>query len=153
MSQIIYYGFFIVIFQFGWAAVQVGHVSLITDLTQNTKERVELNAYRQAATVASSICVYTIAWFIFSRKGDSIITKEDSDSFTEVKASTPNTKTSNQSLYNSSDDLVNNNQYRKRICSVSSVYECNGKDECLKDYTTSKTSFSSGNPENGNKKS
>ncbi|CAG2163012.1 unnamed protein product [Oppiella nova] len=62
MSQIIYYGFFIVIFQFGWAAVQVGHVSLITDLTQNTKERVELNAY--------------------SRKGDSIITKEDSDSFT-----------------------------------------------------------------------
>jgi len=155
--------------------------------------------WRQAATVASSICVYTIAWIIFSRKGDSIITKEDSDSFTvsfcihflkaneeinefcknlvkqlivyivcaigvvfsilfnvfvkEVKASTPTTNTSNQSLYNSSDDLVNNNQYRKRVCSVSSVYECKGKDECLKDYTTSKTSFPSGNTEIGNIKS
>jgi Na+/melibiose symporter-like transporter len=49
--KLVYYSTFIVIFQFGWAAVQVGHVSLITDLTPNSKERVELNAYRYVMNI------------------------------------------------------------------------------------------------------
>ncbi len=85
-------------FQFGWAAVQVGHVSLIIDLTPVSKERVELNAYRyglnmickkltqpnyrQAATIAANICVYTITWLLLSQKGDSTINREDSAIFT-----------------------------------------------------------------------
>lgn len=44
--QIAYYVFFIVLYQAGWAFVQVSHVSLITDLTPISTERVELNAYR-----------------------------------------------------------------------------------------------------------
>ena len=32
-QQMLYYPVFIVIFQFGWAAVQISHLSLITDLT------------------------------------------------------------------------------------------------------------------------
>lgn len=45
-EKFFYYTAFIVLFQFGWAAVQVAHLSLITDLTNLSKERVELNAYR-----------------------------------------------------------------------------------------------------------
>lgn len=41
-----YYASFIALFQFGWAAVQVSHVSLITDLATVSAQRVELNAYR-----------------------------------------------------------------------------------------------------------
>jgi Na+/melibiose symporter-like transporter len=44
--KFLYYSSFIVVFQFGWAAVQVSHVSLITDLTTVSSQRVELNAYR-----------------------------------------------------------------------------------------------------------
>lgn len=64
-AQFFYYSILIVIFQAGWAATQVNqskwmprhltklcsgqvsHVSLITDLTSNTNERIELNSYRQ----------------------------------------------------------------------------------------------------------
>ena len=46
VPKFVYYGAFIIFFQFGWAAVQVGHVSLITDLTKSSSERIELNAYR-----------------------------------------------------------------------------------------------------------
>jgi Na+/melibiose symporter-like transporter len=53
--KLVHYSTFIVIFQFGWAAVQVGHVSLITDLTPNSKERVELNAYRYVMNIKRKI--------------------------------------------------------------------------------------------------
>lgn len=45
-EKFLYYSIFITLFQFGWAAVQVSHVSLITDLTNISSERVELNSYR-----------------------------------------------------------------------------------------------------------
>ena len=35
-QQMLYYPFFIVIFQFGWAAVQISHLALITDLTSRS---------------------------------------------------------------------------------------------------------------------
>ncbi|XP_042905853.1 major facilitator superfamily domain-containing protein 12 isoform X1 [Parasteatoda tepidariorum] len=58
-AKFIYYGAFIIIFQFGWASTQISHLSLIPDLTPLSCERVELNSYRYAMTVASNICVYT----------------------------------------------------------------------------------------------
>ncbi|XP_054163893.1 major facilitator superfamily domain-containing protein 12-like [Oppia nitens] len=141
-SKIIYYSVFIVMFQFGWAAVQVGHVSLITDLSPSTNARVSLNAYRQAATVASSILVYLITWFILRQRGSSTLGKKDSDVFTllayivcgigvvfsilfhifvkEVDNSC-SSGSPNSSLYGSSDDLVDNNTYRKRSDSDSSI--------------------------------
>lgn len=45
-SQFIYYAVLVIIFQAGWAATQVSHVSLITDLTNDTNERIALNSYR-----------------------------------------------------------------------------------------------------------
>ena len=45
-AQFIYYAPFVVIFQFGWASVQINHLSLIPDLTPDEGERVELNGMR-----------------------------------------------------------------------------------------------------------
>ncbi len=45
-AQFIYYSPFVVIFQIGWAATQISHLSLIPELTTNNGERVELNAIR-----------------------------------------------------------------------------------------------------------
>lgn len=63
-SQIVYYSAFIIIFQFGWAAVQISHLSLIPDLTPISSERVELNALRYAVTVFANITVFVLM-FIF----------------------------------------------------------------------------------------
>lgn len=44
--QMLYYCVFIVIFQFGWAAVQISHLSLIPELTPNEHDRTRLTAIR-----------------------------------------------------------------------------------------------------------
>jgi len=35
-ARLVYYLFFVVVFQFGWAATQISHLALITDLTSQT---------------------------------------------------------------------------------------------------------------------
>lgn len=45
-AQLVYYAAFVVIFQFGWAAVQISHLSLIADLTPKDQERIQLTAIR-----------------------------------------------------------------------------------------------------------
>ena len=45
-AQVIYFAGFIVIFQFGWAAVQVSHLSLIPVLAHDERSRTELTALR-----------------------------------------------------------------------------------------------------------
>jgi hypothetical protein len=44
--QIVYFSIPIIIFQFGWASVQISHLSLIPELTDDKNERVGLNAIR-----------------------------------------------------------------------------------------------------------
>lgn len=65
-SQIFYYSAFIIIFQFGWASVQIAHMALITDLTPISSERCELNAYRYAFTVFANIFVFCVMWAIMA---------------------------------------------------------------------------------------
>jgi hypothetical protein len=43
---LLYYGPFIVVFQFGWAATQIAHLSLIPELVTSDHEKVELTALR-----------------------------------------------------------------------------------------------------------
>ncbi len=45
-AKFIYYVPFVIIFQFGWAATQISHLSLIPQLTPNENERVALNSIR-----------------------------------------------------------------------------------------------------------
>lgn len=65
-KQFWYYALFIVIFQFGWASVQISHLSLIPELVKDKNERVELNSIRYAFTVLSNLAVYGIFWLLFN---------------------------------------------------------------------------------------
>ncbi|XP_044055108.1 major facilitator superfamily domain-containing protein 12 isoform X2 [Siniperca chuatsi] len=64
-AQIVYFSPFIIIFQFGWAATQISHLSLIPELVSSESDKVELTAYRYAFTVVANITVYTVAWLLF----------------------------------------------------------------------------------------
>lgn len=63
-GQVFYYSMFIIIFQFGWAAVQISHLSLIPELTPNEHDRTKLTAVRYSFTVISNLLVYIITWTI-----------------------------------------------------------------------------------------
>ncbi|KAJ8966997.1 hypothetical protein NQ317_006925 [Molorchus minor] len=63
-AQMFYYSIFIIIFQFGWAAVQISHLSLIPELTPNEHDRTKLTAVRYCFTVISNVLVYVITWII-----------------------------------------------------------------------------------------
>ncbi|XP_064353686.1 major facilitator superfamily domain-containing protein 12 isoform X2 [Dromaius novaehollandiae] len=65
-AAFIYYLPFIIIFQFGWAATQVSHLSLIPELVTNDHEKVELTAFRYAFTVMANITVYGLAWLLLN---------------------------------------------------------------------------------------
>ncbi|KAJ8418961.1 hypothetical protein AAFF_G00004600 [Aldrovandia affinis] len=60
---------FIIIFQFGWAATQISHLSLIPELVSCEHAKVELTAYRYAFTVMANITVYAVAWLLFHVEG------------------------------------------------------------------------------------
>ncbi|XP_021931494.1 major facilitator superfamily domain-containing protein 12-like isoform X2 [Zootermopsis nevadensis] len=64
MAQLVYYSAFIIIFQFGWASVQISHLSMIPDLTPSEHERTELTAIRYSFTVCSNVLVYLITWLV-----------------------------------------------------------------------------------------
>ncbi|KAB7495419.1 Major facilitator superfamily domain-containing protein 12 [Armadillidium nasatum] len=68
--QMVYYCFFVILFQFGWASVQISHLALIPELTSKKHNRTELNSIRYAFTVLSSLSVYTIAFLLFKDNGD-----------------------------------------------------------------------------------
>ncbi|GAA6104955.1 major facilitator superfamily domain-containing protein 12-like isoform X1 [Tachysurus ichikawai] len=64
-ASLIYFTPFIIIFQFGWAATQISHLSLIPELVKSESAKVELTAYRYAFTVIANITVYAVAWLLF----------------------------------------------------------------------------------------
>lgn len=69
-AQLIYYAAFVVIFQFGWAAVQISHLSLVPELTPTEHERTELIAIRYTFTVLSNVLVYCITWAVLHISSD-----------------------------------------------------------------------------------
>ncbi|XP_012251530.2 major facilitator superfamily domain-containing protein 12-like [Athalia rosae] len=86
-AQVIYYSGFVIIFQFGWAAVQISHLSLIPDLTPTEHERTELTAIRYSFTVFANVLVYCIIWGVLhvtSGTADSQIGPKDVHHFQTV---------------------------------------------------------------------
>lgn len=63
-DQLWFYLVFVVLFQFGWAAVQISHLSLIPIITESHAQRAELNALRYGFTVLANIVVYVVAWVV-----------------------------------------------------------------------------------------
>ena len=61
--QLAYFGTFAVLFQFGWAVVQISHLSMIPGLSGGSdSERTSLTSIRYAATVAAFVVVYCVTW-------------------------------------------------------------------------------------------
>ncbi|XP_042748964.1 major facilitator superfamily domain-containing protein 12-like isoform X2 [Lagopus leucura] len=56
--------------QFGWAATQISHLSLIPELVTSDHEKVELTAFRYAFTVMANITVYGLAWLLLNLQVD-----------------------------------------------------------------------------------
>ncbi|XP_068626251.1 major facilitator superfamily domain-containing protein 12-like [Battus philenor] len=69
-AQMYYYASFILIFQIGWAAVQISHLSLIPELTEDSHVRTHLTAIRFGFTVFSNLFVYIITWIILHITGE-----------------------------------------------------------------------------------
>ncbi|XP_011167383.2 major facilitator superfamily domain-containing protein 12 [Solenopsis invicta] len=69
-AQLVYYAAFVVIFQFGWAAVQISHLALVPELTPAEHERTELIAIRFTFTVFSNVLVYCIMWGVLHVTSD-----------------------------------------------------------------------------------
>ncbi|XP_065215095.1 major facilitator superfamily domain-containing protein 12-like [Planococcus citri] len=59
-----YYILPIIIFQIGWATVQISHLSMIPDMTIFLQERAELTSLRYIIFVCSNITIYIVAYFI-----------------------------------------------------------------------------------------
>jgi len=63
-ALVLYYGAFVVVFQFGWAAVQISHLSLIPEIANKISQKVELNAIRSGLTFVCGIYVFGATWFL-----------------------------------------------------------------------------------------
>ncbi|CAH0405473.1 unnamed protein product [Chilo suppressalis] len=69
-AQMFYFAAFILIFQIGWAAVQISHLSLIPELAEDEHTRSHLTAVRYGFTVFSNLFVYVITWIVLHVTGE-----------------------------------------------------------------------------------
>lgn len=65
LATTIAYSVFAAIFNIGWAATQVSHMSLVNCLSSNPTSRVALTSSRNAFTMIANLCLYAIAYVIF----------------------------------------------------------------------------------------
>uniref|UniRef100_A0A5S6Q7I0 Major facilitator superfamily (MFS) profile domain-containing protein n=1 Tax=Trichuris muris TaxID=70415 RepID=A0A5S6Q7I0_TRIMR len=83
--QLIYYAPFVVIFQLGWASVQIGHLALIPELSPYKDERATLNGVRYAFTVFASIVTFALVYlFVGQDAVHSDVTQQDAIGFSNV---------------------------------------------------------------------
>lgn len=59
------YSFFAAVFNLGWAAAQVSHMSLVNCVTANATSRVALNSCKTAFNMLANLCLYGIAFAVF----------------------------------------------------------------------------------------
>lgn len=84
LEQMLYYSAFILIFQFGWAATQISHLSLIPVLTVDRKKIVLLNSFRTGLTFISGIVVYCIMWMLLRTSDSKTLSHKDDVSFNHL---------------------------------------------------------------------
>uniref|UniRef100_A0A0D9VPZ1 Major facilitator superfamily (MFS) profile domain-containing protein n=1 Tax=Leersia perrieri TaxID=77586 RepID=A0A0D9VPZ1_9ORYZ len=60
------YSFFAAVFNIGWAATQVSHMSMVNCLTMNSTSRVALASCRNAFTMVANLGLYAIALVVFA---------------------------------------------------------------------------------------
>ncbi|XP_074490913.1 major facilitator superfamily domain-containing protein 12 isoform X2 [Sebastes fasciatus] len=83
-AQLVYFTPFIIIFSFGWAAIQISHLSLIPELVSSERDKVELTAYRYACTNVANITLYAVAWLLFHFQSEDIMDPSVADNLGPV---------------------------------------------------------------------
>lgn len=68
----LYYAILIIVFQIGWAIVQISHLAIIPAISDDSQVRSELTSIRYMASVTSSIAVYLITWVVLRATNYSI---------------------------------------------------------------------------------
>ncbi|XP_043475682.1 major facilitator superfamily domain-containing protein 12-like [Leptopilina heterotoma] len=63
----------ITIFQTGWAAVQISHLSMIPALTISPIVRADLTAIRYSAQVGAAVIVFLVTWIVLPTSEDSAV--------------------------------------------------------------------------------
>ncbi|XP_043280672.1 major facilitator superfamily domain-containing protein 12-like isoform X2 [Venturia canescens] len=62
----------ITLFQTGWAAVQISHLSMIPALTNSSLVRADLTAIRYSAQVGAAVIVFIVTWIVLPTNEDSV---------------------------------------------------------------------------------
>lgn len=59
-----YFTICILIFQLGWAIVQITHLAMIPELSTRQRDRSDLTAIRYSASICSNVIVYVVTWAV-----------------------------------------------------------------------------------------
>ncbi|KAK4871773.1 hypothetical protein RN001_015897 [Aquatica leii] len=62
--SLLWYGALIILFQIGWATVQISHLSIIPSISRDHTHSADLTTIRYAASVCCGITVYLITWIV-----------------------------------------------------------------------------------------
>lgn len=65
-----YYSIVILLFQFGWAIVQISHLAMIPEMSKTRKDRADLTAIRYSASVCSNVMVYVVTWAVLHARNN-----------------------------------------------------------------------------------
>lgn len=82
--HLVYFGSVILIFQLGWAIVQITHLAMIPEMSRTTKDRSDLTALRYSASVISNVIVFIVTWAVLHAhrvKADNTIGPDDAYRF------------------------------------------------------------------------
>lgn len=71
----------ITIFQTGWAAVQISHLSMIPSLTNSVLARADLTAIRYSAQVGAAVVAFVVTWLILPTNGESMVQLDQQDDY------------------------------------------------------------------------
>ncbi|KYQ55073.1 putative MFS-type transporter C19orf28 [Trachymyrmex zeteki] len=71
----------ITIFQTGWAAVQISHLSMIPSLTNSVLARADLTAIRYSAQVGAAVVVFVVTWIVLPTSGKSMVQLDQQDDY------------------------------------------------------------------------
>jgi Na+/melibiose symporter-like transporter len=82
-GNIIYFSMFIVLFQCGWAIVQISHLAILPELSKTHNDRSELNTVRFCLSISSNITVFLVAWAVLQTpdRSEGSIGTEDFEKF------------------------------------------------------------------------
>lgn len=79
MGLMILYVASITVFQTGWAAVQISHLSMIPSLTNSLLARADLTAIRYSAQVGAAVVVFAVTWIVLPAREENVVKLDQQD--------------------------------------------------------------------------